>query len=291
MFHHFPMFFFQHFWQIHANTTRFCTIKYGQNERLLHPAVAAPSVAGAAAPWRLPGVTWHRGSWEDLEMGKAIENGHVSWGRSGDHCWNLRFWWPVATKKKGEPVSMPKLDMIHVVFRKQCIYFVVEVNLLTLWYKVGVVFIVSLKWFNLYNLWGFILGLAKRFHFGYDWEIAASVVPWMSGGTQRGVTSMKKQTQIQIPEPTFLGFTFPSFIILQSAKAELHEPKCYGSSAYQPGNWEATIQLAGNSLWTFSRGKNVGSTAIQLFETQTNLWSHTLQKVMHNWIHRQMQDE
>lgn len=152
MFHHFPMFFFQHFWQIHANTTRFCTIKYGQNEHLLHPAVAAPSVAGAAAPWRLPGVTWHRGSWEDLEMGKAIENVHVSWGRSGDHCWNLRFWWPVATKKNGGPVSMPKLDMIHVVFLKQCIYFVVEVNLLTLWYKVGVVFIVSLKWFNLYNL-------------------------------------------------------------------------------------------------------------------------------------------
>ena len=49
-------------------------------------------------------------------------------------------------------VCMPKLDMIHVVFLKQCIYFVVEVNLLTLWYKVGVVFIVSLKWFNLYNL-------------------------------------------------------------------------------------------------------------------------------------------
>ena len=47
---------------------------------------------------------------------------------------------------------MPKLDMIHVVCLKQCIYFVVEVNLLTLWYKVGVVFIVSLKWFNLYNL-------------------------------------------------------------------------------------------------------------------------------------------
>ena len=70
-------------------------------------------------------------------MGRAIENGHVSWGRSGDNCWNLRFWWPVATKKNWGSVSMvvcmPKLDMIHVVFLKQCIYFELGVNLIRLW--------------------------------------------------------------------------------------------------------------------------------------------------------------
>jgi hypothetical protein len=76
----------------------------------------------------------------------------------------------------------------------------------------------------------------------------------------------KNRPKFKYRSPLFWGFTFLSFIILQSAKAELHEPKCDGSSAYQPGNWEPTIQLAGNSLWTFSRGKNVGSTAIQLLK-------------------------
>ena len=127
---------------------------------------------------------------------------------------------------------MPKLDMIHVVFLKQCIYFVVEVNLLTLWYKVGVVFIVSLKWLTCeVSFWaalqsGFILGIcrydntmqhpqsfSRKSRLGNRSQCRA--VKCLEG-TQRGVTSMKKQTQIQIPEPTFLGVHFS--IIYHSAK-------------------------------------------------------------------------
>ena len=129
-------------------------------------------------------------------------------------------------------VCMPKLDMIHVVFLKQCIYFVVEVNLLTLWYKVGVVFIVSLKWLTCeVSFWaalqsGFILGIcrydntmqhpqsfSRKSRLGNRSQCRA--VKCLEG-TQRGVTSMKKQTQIQIPEPTFLGVYFS--VIYHSAK-------------------------------------------------------------------------